>query len=216
MKPQLLIFDLDGTLVDSRADLATAVNLMRAHYALPPLSLDTVTTYIGNGVRALVTRALEGTNINIDEALAIQRPFYETNVAVKTTLYPGVMEGLHQLHNAGHTLAVATNKPAAATTLILDHFGLSPLFAAVLGGGSVANLKPHPEMVATIIQSTRSTPQNTWIIGDNYTDLECARHARISSLFVSYGYGNPGTETPTRRIDTFSELVLLFNPRPEA
>ena len=210
MKQQLLIFDLDGTLVDSRADLATSVNLLRAHYSLPPLPLETVTNYIGNGVRVLVTRALDGTGINIDQALAIQRPLYATHLVDQTSLYPGVRAGLERLKTAGHILAVATNKPIEASTRILNHLGVAPFFFSVLGGGSVPNLKPHPEMVEVLMKETNSTPQNTWIIGDNYTDLECARHAGASSVFVTYGYGFPGAETPLHKVDSFPAILPLF------
>jgi len=210
MKPQLLIFDLDGTLLDSHADLATAVNLMRAHFALPPLPLDTITSYIGNGVRLLVTRALEGTGINIDQAMTIQRPLYLAHLVDQSTLYPDVRKGLKLLHSAGHKLAIATNKPADASRQILDHFGITGLFDPILGGGSVANLKPHPEMAEIIMKKTGITSRNTWIIGDNYTDLECARRAGVSSIFVTYGYGATGNETPTRKIDSFQELMSIF------
>jgi phosphoglycolate phosphatase len=210
MKPQLLIFDLDGTLVDSRADLATAVNLMRAHYTLPPLSLDTVTRCIGNGVRVLVTRALDGTGIDIDQALTIQRPLYNAHLTDQTSLYPGVRDGLERMKSAGHTLAVATNKPIEASIRILDHLGISSLFIAILGGGSVENLKPHPQMVEVIGKKAEIPSHNTWIIGDNHTDLECARRAGASSIFVTYGYGTPGSETPSRQVDAFQELAPIF------
>ncbi len=210
MTPQLLIFDLDGTLIDSRADLATAVNLMRAHFHLPPLPLETVTTYIGNGVRMLVTRSLQDTGVDVETGLSVLRPFYEANVANQTTLYPGVREGLPRLRDAGHVLAIATNKPAPACRLILDHFRIASLFQSVLGGGSVPNLKPHPEMVETIQRGAGLTSRDTWVIGDNYTDLECARRAGAASIFLTYGYGTPGAETPTRTLDTFDALLPIF------
>lgn len=210
MKTSLLIFDLDGTLVDSRKDLATAVNLMRRHFNLPPLDLDTVTGYVGNGIRVLVTRALQGTSVSVDEALPLQVSLYREHMLDETALYPGVLEGLRRLHRLGHTLAVATNKPAAACELILNHFGIMPLFARVLGGGSTPNLKPHPEMVEVIMTATGRTADATWVIGDNYTDLECARRAGTRSIFLTYGYGEPGAETPTLRMDCFDQVVSRF------
>ena len=213
MKTNLLIFDLDGTLVDSRKDLATAVNLMRRHYKLPPLPLDTITGYVGNGVRVLVTRALQGTTIDIDEALEIQAPLYRAHLYDETTLYPGVLEGLNHLHRDGHTLAVATNKPVDACVQILDHFEITRLFASVMGGGSTPNLKPAPEMIELIMAATGRTADATWVIGDNYTDLECARRACARSIFLNYGYGVTGAETPTLRLDAFDELVGLFDGR---
>ena len=210
MRPRLLIFDLDGTLIDSRADLATAVNLMRRHYELPPLPLETVVAFVGNGVRTLVTRALQGTAVNVDDALRIQGPLYRAHLVDETVLYPGVFEVLHSLHKAGHTLAVATNKPVDACETILTHFGIRPLFAWVLGGGSTTNLKPHPEVVETIMSGTGFGAGDTWMIGDNDTDLECARRAGARSVFCAFGIGDRRAETPTATVQTFGELAGLF------
>ena len=210
MRPQLLVFDLDGTLIDSRADLATAVNLMRRHYGLPPLPLDTVTAFIGNGVRVLVTRALQGTSVDVDEALSIQGPLYRAHLVDETVLYPGVFDVLHQLHQAGHTLAIATNKPIDACEIVLTHFRIRPLFTKVLGGGSTTNLKPHPEVVETIMAGTGFGAGDTWVIGDNDTDLECARRAGARSVFCAFGIGDRRAETPTVTIQSFEELARLF------
>lgn len=210
MTTNLLIFDLDGTLVDTEKDLATAVNLMRRHFGLPPLPLSTITSYVGNGLRALVTRALEGTTVDIDDAVRIQGPLYREHMVDESCLYPGVREGLRRLHSQGHALAVATNKPIEATRRILDHFGITPLFARVLGGGSTPNLKPHPEMIDLIMTATGYQAAATWVVGDNYTDLESARRAGARSIFVTYGYGQPGAETPTLRLDTFDAVVQHF------
>jgi phosphoglycolate phosphatase len=210
MKTNLLIFDLDGTLVDSRKDLATAVNLMRRHFDLPPLSLDTITGYVGNGVRVLVTRALEGTTVDIEEAMRVQGPLYREHMMDETVLYPGVLTGLQRLRERGHDLAVATNKPVDACMRILDHFEITPLFARILGGGSTPNLKPHPEMIDVIMAGTGRTVGDTWVIGDNYTDLECARRAGARSIFLSYGYGATRGETPTCTLDTFNKVTALF------
>ena len=207
MNAQLLIFDLDGTLIDSRQDLATAVNLMRQHFGLPPLSLEAVTSYVGNGVRMLVTRALAGTSVDIDDAVRIQGPLYRAHLVDATTLYPGVLDGLRRLHAAGHVLAVATNKPVEATETILAHFGIRPLFAHVLGGGSLPNLKPHPDMILAIMRGAGIAADRTWVIGDNYTDLESARQAGVRSVFLSYGFGSQGVEEPTLTAGSFGELM---------
>jgi len=210
MTPQLLIFDLDGTLIDSRADLATAVNLMRRHFTLPPLPLDTITAFVGNGVRALVTRALQGTGVDVDEAMRVQGPLYRAHLVDETVLYPGVFDILHRLHQAGHRLAIATNKPVDACEVILTHFRIRPLFDKVLGGGSTPNLKPHPGAVETIMAGTGFGAADTWMIGDNDTDLECARRAGARSVFCAFGIGDRRAETPTVTIQTFDELAGLF------
>ena len=210
MKRQLLIFDLDGTLIDSRRDLATAVNLMRAHFALPPLPLETITSFVGDGVRALVKRALAGTDTNVDEAVRIQGPLYRAHLVEETTLYPGVADGLRALRGAGHVLAVATNKPTGPTETILWHFGLTALFAVRLGGGSTRHLKPDPEAIYSIMQRTRMAPADTWVIGDNHTDLEAARRAAVRSIFLTYGFGRRAAEEPTVTLDTFADLTRRF------
>lgn len=207
---KLIIFDLDGTLVDSCRDLATSVNLMRHHYGLPPLPVATITTYVGNGVRMLVTRALEGTGIDIDEALRIQIPIYKAHLLVETVPYPGVELGLRLLKQRGHLLAVATNKPAEACELILRHLGLMDLFVSVLAGGSFPVLKPAPDMILSIMAAAGAKAENTWMVGDNHTDLEAARRAGARSIFLTYGYGETGNETPTLCCASFDEVVACF------
>lgn len=216
MNPLLLIFDLDGTLIDSRADLATAVNLMRGRFALPPLPLATVSSYVGNGIRQLVARALQGAPVDIDEAVRIQSECYRAHLVDETTLYPGVADGLPLLHAAGHRLAIATNKPLQATETILAHFGILGLFADVQGGGSTPRLKPAPDMVTATMARLGVAPGETWLIGDNDTDLECARNAGVSSVFCEYGIGDARAEVPTRRARTFADVTAMFLPGPRS
>lgn len=211
---RLLIFDLDGTLIDSRADLATAVNLMRGHFGLPPLPVAAITRFVGDGVRMLVARALEGTAVDVDEAVRVQNPLYRAHLHDATVLYPGVAEGLRALRAAGHTLAVATNKPADATELILDHFGVRALFASVLGGGSTPRLKPHPDMVEAAMAASGFDRDRTWVIGDNHTDLECARRAGVRSLFCTYGFGDRREEAPAATAASFDDIVRKFADTP--
>jgi phosphoglycolate phosphatase len=209
-KPKLIIFDLDGTLIDSARDLAAAVNEMRRHFGLPPLDVATITGYVGNGVRLLVSRALQGTTINVDDALRIQAPIYRAHIVDETTLYPGVAEGLRRLRDQGHILAVATNKPAEACDLILEHFGIRNLFVSVLAGGRFPVLKPEPDMILDVMATAGMPADDTWVVGDNYTDLESARRAGVRSLFVTYGYGEPGNEKPTLTCRSFGEVMDQF------
>ena len=207
---QLVIFDLDGTLVDSCADLATAVNLMRAHFGFPALAMEAIRGYVGNGVKMLVTRALRGTNVDVDEALQVQMPIYRAHAVDKTALYPGVYEGLRCLRERGYVLAVATNKPAESCDLILTHLGIFDWFIAVLAAGRCPVLKPAPDMINSIMETAGVTPDNTWVVGDNYTDLEAARRAGAKSIFVTYGYGATGDEHPTYRCDTFESVMEIL------
>jgi phosphoglycolate phosphatase len=210
MTKQLLIFDLDGTLMDTADDLATSVNLMLAEFGLPTLDTATVTTYVGDGARMLIQRALAGAPVNIDDALALQRRFYREHLTDCTTLYPGVAEGLPQLRRSGHVLAVASNKTIEGTDRILGHFKLRSLFDVVLGDGSTPRLKPHPDMLERIMTETGVQTSATWMIGDNYTDLAAARLAHVGSILVTYGFGNPRDETPTLKAASFAEITARF------
>lgn len=209
-KPLLFVFDLDGTLIDSRADLAAAVNRVRRHYGLAPLSVATVSGYVGEGVRVLMQRAIEGTGIDLDGAVRLQQQFYGENLADATTLYPGVAAGMARLHAAGHRLSVISNKPVQFTERILVHFKLRNLLVHVAGDGPDIKLKPAPDMVFAAIRAAGMTSAQTWVVGDHFTDLEAARRAGARGIFMTYGFGRPGKEKPERTFDSFAELVRAF------
>lgn len=215
MTRKLLIFDLDGTLVDSRADLATGINLMRAHYGLPPLPLDTVTGFIGNGIRRLVERSLDGADVDVDEAVELDRRFYREHMLDQTAFYPGAGDGLRKLSDAGHVLAVLSNKPGDASRTIIQHLGAEPIFVRVLGGGDLPNLKPAPDGILALMNETGISAENVWMIGDHHTDLEAAHHAGVRSGFVTYGIGNPGEFTADQTWGGFGELVDFFTTNEE-
>ena len=209
MEKQLLIFDLDGTLVDSSADLTTGINLMRAHYDLPPLERQTVTGYIGDGIRKLVERSLQGAEVDVDEALALDKKFYAEHMLDETRLYPGVEAGLKKL--SGHALAVLSNKPGDPTRAILKHLGVDGLFFRMLGGGDLPNLKPAPDGIEALIEESGISKENTWMIGDHHTDLEVAHNAGVKSGFVTYGIGHPGEFSADQTWNGFEELVEFFS-----
>ena len=210
--PQLFIFDLDGTLIDSRADLAAATNAMRALHALPPLPLDTVAAYVGDGVRTLALRALEGAAIDADLAAREISAAYAEHLADRTTAYPGVDSGLRALFAAGHALALATNKPAPHARRLMDHFGWTPLFAAILGGGDTAELKPSPLPLQEAMRRTGHAPENSWMVGDHHTDLAAARRAGVKSIYLESGIGNPGAEKPDLSFPDFPAFAARFLP----
>ena len=213
MPPQLFLFDLDGTLIDSRADLAAATNRMRALHALPPLPLAKVASYVGDGVRTLALRALEGAPVDPDLAAAEISAAYAEHLVVHTTAYPGVDEGLRALRAAGHALALVTNKPAPHARRLLDHFRWTPLFAVILGGGDTPELNPSPLPLQTAMQRTGHLPVDTWMVGDHHTDLEAARRAGVRSIFLQSGFGNPGLEKPDLVVPDFSAFAVRFLPR---
>jgi phosphoglycolate phosphatase len=210
MGKQLLIFDLDGTLADTRADLATGINLMRAHYGLPPLDTETVTGYIGDGIRKLVERSLQGADVDVDEALALDKTFYAEHMLDETVFYAGVEEGLRRLADAGHALAVLSNKPGDPSRVILKHLGVDRLFFRILGGGDLPNLKPAPDGILALMEEAGIAGENVWMIGDHHTDLEVAHNAGVKSGFVTYGIGHPGEFTADQVWNGFEELVEFF------
>ena len=210
MQKKLLIFDLDGTLADTRVDLATGINLMRAHYGMPPLSMEIIESFVGDGIRNLVERSLQGADVNMDEALALDKKFYAEHMLDETVLYPDVAEGLKKLAEAGHLLAVLSNKPGDPSRLILNHLGVGHLFSWIIGGGDVPNLKPAPDGIVALLAVTGIAPENTWMLGDHHTDLEVAHNASVKSGFVTYGIGNPGRFTADQVWNGFEELVGFF------
>ena len=210
--PQLFLFDLDGTLIDSRADLAAATNAMRALHGLAPLPLDTVSAYVGDGVRTLALRALEGTPVDPDLAAREISAAYAEHLTDQTTAYPGVEAGLRALRAAGHDLALVTNKPAPHARRLMDHFGWTPLFSVLLGGGDTPELKPSPRPLQEAMRRTGHAPGNSWMVGDHHTDLEAARRASIRSIFLASGFGNPGAETPDLAFPDFPAFAARFLP----
>jgi phosphoglycolate phosphatase len=210
MSRQALIFDLDGTLIDTRRDIAVAVNELRRFYHLPPLPEDVVAGYVGDGVKKLVERAIRGSGVDLDEALIAQRRFYREHLFDFAALYPGVQEGLRTLHQRGHVLTVVTNKLLEFTDSLLTHFNIRDLFQVVIGDGNAPALKPDPAGILETLRLTGIPPEATWVIGDHHTDLESGRRAGVRRIFVTWGIGHPGTETPDATVHSFGELVQRF------
>ncbi len=212
MKRQFLIFDLDGTLIDSRQDLATGINLMRRHYGLVPLPVETVTGFVGEGVRNLVFRSLQDAafSVDLDEAVQLNKEFYAQHIHDETMLYPGVRDGLERLAAAGHVLALLSNKPGSASREILRHFKIASLFSSIIGGDSGLPLKPAPEAVFAILRAVGGERADAWMVGDNHTDIAAAHRAGIHSIFLTYGMGTLGQEKPEMTVSGFDEVTALF------
>ena len=208
---KLIAFDLDGTLIDSRLDLAGAVNYMRCSMGLEPLETERVVHFVGNGAAALVRRAIADAEIDFDEALHRMRTFYFDHITDTTVLYPGVAAGLKQLHEAGNTLAVVTNKPGKETEKILSQLGVREFFADVIGGDSDFPLKPEPDALLYLKQKYNVSDSQCWMIGDHYTDLESGRRAGFRRIFLTCGFGNTGEETPDYTAESFSDVSLILS-----
>jgi phosphoglycolate phosphatase len=204
-----VIFDLDGTLIDSQQDLVIAVNYMRECYSLPPLPFDEVIKYIGNGVKLLVSRALTGTGLPQEKAVTVMLDYYYTHSLNHTTLYPGVQDGLKLLHNASIPMAVITNKPQSATEKILEGLHISQYFSMIVGGDGNFPLKPDPAALLCFIENVGAEAEFSWMVGDHYTDLEAARRAGMQRCFAKYGIGEHRDESFEFKVETFLEFVYL-------
>lgn len=207
---QLVIFDLDGTLVDSAEDIAHAVNEMREQFALAQLPLDKIESYIGNGVRKLLERALPGfERENVDRAHEIYLPIYRRRLLDNTRAYPGVVPALEELDVRGRTLAVLTNKPLKESIMILEGLGLHRHFAQVYGGDSFERKKPDPTGLRSLLDEADAGTRETLLVGDSAVDLETARNAGVRCCLVTYGI-RPETVAslePDFRVDDLRELA---------
>ena len=180
---RLAVFDLDGTLVDSVDDLHASVNHALAAVGLPPRSVAEVRTFVGEGARVLLAKAVLPRDELLEPALAAWRPHYEAHCLDRTVPYPGIGP---LLAGAGRTLAVLTNKPGGMARKILDGLGLLQRFAVVLGGDE-APRKPDPTGLLEIMARVGATPAETVFVGDSRHDVETARRAGVAAVAVTWG-----------------------------
>jgi phosphoglycolate phosphatase len=190
---RLLVFDLDGTLIDSGADLCASVNAMLRHFDRPPLPDTVISTYIGDGAARLVSRSLgEPTDADfLDSALAYFLDYYREHKLDQTYVYPGVFAALDSLRfepgGAARSMAVLTNKPIGPSQAICDALGLSHYFFRIYGGNSFATKKPDPEGLLALLKEAGVSAQETLMIGDSDVDILTARNAGVWSMGCSYG-----------------------------
>ena len=191
--PRAVLFDLDGTLIDSAPDIAAAVNELLALSGRGPLTVAAVTSMIGNGVEKLVERALNATGDPL-RAQALEREqaamldIYARHLTGLTTLLPGVRETLDTLRQNGIRLGLATNKQQRFIEAVFDHFGLSSLFDVVIGGGPGIVKKPAPDILIAAMQQLSATPSDTVMVGDSISDVQAAKAAGVRSVIVRGGY----------------------------
>lgn len=215
---RVLIFDLDGTLIDSKLDLALSLNGTLEYMGRARLAHEMIYSFVGNGVADLVRRSLnygaapgEITNADVDRALAYFLSYYRAHVLDNTVAYPGVREGLALL--AKHPMAVLTNKPVNFSRAILDGLGLSRYFQYVYGGNSFEKKKPDPVGVQTLLHELNSTPREVMMVGDSDVDVRTARNAGIWACGVTYGLGTDGlvANPPDLLIDSLADLPVHLN-----
>lgn len=211
----LLVFDLDGTLIDSKMDLALSVNATRAHMGMSPLDVGLVSTYVGNGAPILIRRALGGqaSESQIQEALEFFLEHYREHALDHTRLYPGVRETLDRLRAACRRLAVLTNKPVAMSRAIVEGLGVSAHFFRVYGGNSFEFKKPHPVGMETLMSEAGVDRARSMMVGDSSVDIQTARNAGVRSCGVTYGFApeslrDPAPDLLVDRIDELADWVL--------
>lgn len=215
MTIQLVIFDLDGTLIDSRLDLANAVNATRAHMGLGPIDNRLVYSYVGNGAPELMRRSLasEAGDAELARATKFFLDYYGAHVLDCTTLFAGVRESVERLHRAGKRMAVLTNKPEAMSRAIVDGLGVGGYFFRVYGGDSLPSRKPDPAGVAALMKEAGAARDTTVMVGDSSIDVVTARNAGISCCAVTYGFqpetlAHPAPDLLVDHMEEVAEWIL--------
>ena len=201
------LFDLDGTLVDSATDLATSVNLLRQEHDLPPLDLDTVRSYVGDGANMLIRRAMPEGEFKVGQLHRFLE-LYSQHLVEVTSPYSGITEFLERHRQM--KMAVVTNKPVELSRQLLDRLDLSHYFKIVIGGDSFDRKKPSAIPLLAALEQLGSAPDEAVMIGDHHTDLHAGNAAGVATCFCSWGLGNTGDAIPTWRVHSVSELSRLF------
>jgi phosphoglycolate phosphatase len=186
----LLIFDLDGTLIDSKKDLTISTNATRQHFGLEPLDEATVGSYVGNGAAVLVRRAMgaDAPVALVEAALGYFLKFYRTHALEHTHLYPGVREAVTALSGQHHTLGVLTNKPGKISVDIINALGLGETFTRIYGGDVLPAKKPDPVGILALMDESGAAASETVMIGDSSVDVQTARNAGVRSCGVLWGF----------------------------
>ena len=207
----LLIFDLDGTLIDSKVDLVHSVNAARGLMMLPPISEELVSSYVGNGAPVLMRRALgpEANEADVQRALEYFLGYYREHMLDNTRLYPGVKDALDRLHRAGSNMAVLTNKPVRISRELINRIGLGDHFFRVYGGNSFEQKKPDPIGVEALLRESGIARERAVMVGDSGVDIRTARNANIRACGVTYGFQPEGfvQDPPDIVVDDMNELV---------
>lgn len=211
----VLVFDLDGTLVESDRDLARAANRLLDEWGRPALPLDRVRSFVGDGARKLVERCFEATGGlpgSLDHLTETFVALYEENIADDTVPFDGVQETLTALKEAGHRLAVCTNKPAAPTHRLLAALNLTEFFEAVVGGDSLPVRKPDPRHILGLLDQMAVPPAAAVMIGDSGNDIHAGRDAGLKTILVTFGYCRTSLDDlpADAQVDHFGEIPAVL------
>ncbi len=189
IEADLIIFDLDGTLIDSSEDIAWSANMTLKAFGYKELQIEEIKGSVGWGVKALLEKLMPGEPPErIMEARDKFLDFYGAHLVVKTYVYPGVEETLRHFKGMKKKMAVVTNKPAGLAGMILKDLGLGGFFISVIGGDSLLNRKPHPEPIENVLGFSGVAPEKAVLVGDSPIDCETGKGARIGTIGVTYGF----------------------------
>ncbi len=216
-----VVWDLDGTLVDSAADIAASLNRLLVENDLAALDEDRIRNMIGEGVAVLIRRGFEAHGVTPERARLerlVERflVIYAEIATASTSLFPGAREALRTLSDAGLRQAVCTNKPEAITRQVLDGLGIAEYFGVVVGGDTLPRNKPDPLPLRTVLQGLDATPEQALMVGDSAIDVLMAHAVGVAVAFVSFGYGPepPDSHRPDYRIDDLTELATVVAEFP--
>ena len=213
MAIELVIFDLDGTLADSKQDLAHAVNATREHFGLARIDNSIVSSYVGNGAPLLIRRAMgpDYSDDDLQKALEYFLNYYHQHMLDYTTLYPGVRESLDVLKDAGVLMSVLTNKPVRFSKEILQGLGVAGHFFQVYGGNSFETKKPDPAGVYALLEEADVEKDEALIVGDSAVDVLTARNAGVAVCGVTYGFQPESLEEqpPDLKVDRMEQVAEM-------
>lgn len=222
-KIKLVIFDLDGTLIDSRLDLVHSVNAALRHINRPELPEDVIASYVGDGAPVLMQRVLGAEQFDealVRKGLEFFLTYYRAHKLDHTIVYPGICDALAAIQNSSNgsshgverTMAVLSNKPVGPSRAIIEALGMNRYFSRVYGGNSFATKKPDPEGARKLMEEAGVAPEETVIIGDSHVDVRTGRNAGLYTIAVTYGFAphTIETEPPDVTVDQAVELAMLF------
>ena len=210
-----VFFDMDGTLFDSRADLASAVNYTRKDFGLQPLPQDTVVGFVGRGARYLLENSIPEITGRFEELWPQFSANYRAHMLDETVLYPGVRSTLAELADRGWLMGINTNKPNFAAREMLAHYGLLRYFGdAIIAGGDCVEMKPSGLPLRECASRMRGhrLSSHDWMVGDNWTDMDSGNAVGIKTAFCTFGFGHLNESRYTIKINRFDELLRHLKP----
>jgi phosphoglycolate phosphatase len=217
---KLIIFDLDGTLIDSRLDLVHSVNAALRHIGRPALPDDVIASYVGDGAPILIQRALRGETVDdeiVRRGLQFFLSYYREHKLDHTTVYDGIKPALSKIQRASNgsprRLAVLSNKPVVPSRALVEALGLGPFFTQIYGGNSFSTKKPDPEGARKLLEEYAVRPEQALIVGDSHVDIETGHNAGLRTIGVTYGFAPHTLENavPDVLVDAPQELAEVFD-----